>query len=94
MTTRSPFSRFGALVLAALFLPLVGNSSPRRDHLTTKEEDQIKDTQILDKRVEVFVKAIKRRVRVITGVRQIREKTEEDAEVMALPTARGAEIVG
>ena len=96
MTTRSSLSRLGALVLAALFLPLVGNSSQRRDHLTTKEEDQIKDTQILDKRIEVFVKAIERRVRVITGVTtDTAKKQKKDEEVYGdLPTGTRAELVG
>ena len=96
MTTRSSLARFGAIVLAALFLPSIGNSFQRRDHLTPKEEDQIKDTQILDKRVEVFVKAIQRRVRVITGSTTDSEKRQKkDAEVYGdLPTGTRAELVG
>ena len=96
MTTRLPFSRFAAIVLAALFLPLIGNSFQRRDHLTPKEEDQIKDTQILDKRVVVFVKAVQRRVRVITGATTDTEKRQKkDAEIYGdLPTGTRDELVG
>lgn len=38
-----------------------------RDYLTPKEEEQVKEAQIIDKRIEVFIKAIERRLQVLTG---------------------------
>ncbi len=39
----------------------------KRDHLTDKETDVVRDTQEVDKRMEVFVKAIDRRLAVLAG---------------------------
>ena len=39
----------------------------KRDHLTDKETDVVRDTQEVDKRMEVFVKAIDRRLAVLSG---------------------------
>ncbi len=39
----------------------------KRDHLTDKETDVVRDTQEIDKRTEVFVKAIDRRLAVLAG---------------------------
>ncbi len=38
-----------------------------REHLTPQEIDLVKDTQILDKRIDVFIKAVDRRVLVLNG---------------------------
>ncbi len=39
----------------------------KRDHLTAKETDVVRDTQEVDKRMEVFVKAVDRRLAVLAG---------------------------
>jgi len=66
-----------------------------RDHFTEREIEQIKDTQILDKRIGVFVKAIERRLRVITGTTTDTAKQQKkDAELYGdLPTGSRAELV-
>jgi len=67
-----------------------------RDHLTLQEVDLIKDAQILDKRIEVFVKAADRRLLVLKGAdatsaRQLKKDSEKWGE---LPIGSRAELVG
>ncbi len=96
MTSRSLLPRLGALLLAALAFSLTGSSAQRRDHLTELEVDQIKEAQILDKRIEVFVKAVERRMRVITGgTTDTAKQQKKDTEVYGdLPTGTRSELVG
>ena len=62
------------ILLALLCVLFVGSSFPsqastlqKRDHLTQQEVDLVKEAQILDKRIDVFIKAAERRVMVING---------------------------
>ena len=67
-----------------------------RDHFTELEVEQIKDTQILDKRMGVFIKAIERRLRVLTGTTTDTAKQQKkDAELYGeLPSGSRAELIG
>lgn len=96
MKTRYIVSTLGLFVFVALIFPLVSKSSQRRDHLTEQEVEQIKETQILDKRIDVFVKAVERRMRVLTGTTTDTAKQQKkDAELYGeLPTGSRAELVG
>ncbi|HEY0407714.1 MAG TPA: hypothetical protein VGC89_18410 [Pyrinomonadaceae bacterium] len=79
-------------VLAALFICLVAGSSfavasgatraaVKRDHLTPLEADQVREAQILDKRIEVFIKAAERRLLVLTDPNAANIKqTQKDLE--------------
>lgn len=89
------------ILLIAIALTLATNTSALngsqgRDHFTEREIDQIKDTQILDKRIGVFVKAIERRLRVITGTTTDTAKQQKkDAELYGdLPTGSRTELIG
>lgn len=89
------------LVLLVTKMAVVANpSSPfrlqGRDHLTEREVEQIKETQILDKRIGVFVKAIERRLRVLTGTTTDTAKQQKkDADLYGeLPTGSRAELIG
>ncbi len=90
------------LILALLLIfPSVGNAdtinhAQHRDHFTELEVEQIKETQILDKRIGVFVKAIERRLRVLTGATTDTAKQQKkDAELYgALPTGSRADLIG
>jgi hypothetical protein len=89
MTSRSLLLRLGALLLAALTFSFTGNSAQRRDHLTELEVDQIKETQILDKRIEVFVKAVERRMT------DTAKQQKKDSELYGdLPTGTRTELIG
>ena len=67
----------------------------RRDHLTTQEVDLVKEAQMLDKRIDVFVKAAERRMMVINNsaaanAKQLKKDSERWGE---LPTGSRAELV-
>lgn len=71
------------------------NRFQQRDHFTEREIEQIKDTQVLDKRIGIFVKAIERRLRVITGTTSDTAKQQKkDTELYGeLPTGSRAELI-
>jgi hypothetical protein len=88
------------LILAAI-LSLAFSLSPARafqsrDHLTPQEVDLVKEAQILDKRIDVFVKAAERRLLALNGVdatsaKQLKKDSERWGE---LPTGTRAELLG
>src|SRR5687767_15877217 len=82
----------------ALFLIIPAQASllQKRDHLTPQEVDLIKANQILDKRIEVFIKAAERRMMVINGTAASNAKQlKKDAEKWGdLPTGSRFELVG
>ncbi len=53
-----------------VFLPNGSVSAQSRDHLTDQETELVRFYQELDKRIEVFVKAIDRRFAIINGTTQ------------------------
>src|SRR5215208_5109992 len=70
-------------------------STLQRDHLTQQEVDLVKEAQVLDKRIDVFIKAADRRILVITGsaaanAKQLKKDSERWGE---LPTGSRAELV-
>jgi hypothetical protein len=67
-----------------------------REHLTPQEIDQVKDTQLLDKRIDVFIKAADRRLLALQGVDAASEKQlKKDSGTWGeLPTGSRAELVG
>jgi len=88
------------LTLSLLFLLLTcfagTDLAQTRDHLTEQEVDLVKEAQVLDKRIEVFVKAAERRVMVINGTattnaKQLKKDVERWGE---LPTGSRTELVG
>jgi hypothetical protein len=67
----------------------------RRDHLTPQEIDLVKEAQILDKRIEVFIKAAERRLMVINGnatanAKQLKKDSERWGE---LPSGSRGDLV-
>ena len=103
-TTRA--SRPLRLFLATLFVTLAAcfpAAAQTRDHLTPQEIDLVKDTQILDKRIDVFIKAADRRMIALGAVPQSSEaqdkkaakQAKKDAEVWGeIPTGSRAELIG
>jgi hypothetical protein len=43
-----------------------GRAATKRDHLTALEADQVREAQILDKRIDVFIKVAERRLLALT----------------------------
>jgi len=67
-----------------------------REHLTPQEIELVKDTQILDKRIDVFIKAADRRVLALNGTdatsaKQLKKDSESWGE---LPSGTRAELIG
>ena len=94
MTTRTISSILLGLCLGALLLTKA--STPQRDHLTPQEVDLVKEAQVLDKRIEVFIKATDRRLLVLNGAQAANAKQlKKDSELWGdLPTGTQAELIG
>lgn len=87
------------LVSLGLLLPFCPGveASPfqGRDHFTEQEVELVKEAQILDKRIEIFIKAVDRRMLVInnaaeTNAKQIKKDSEKWGE---LPTGTRAQLM-
>jgi hypothetical protein len=87
-------------ILLALVLTLVAGSataaSQVREHLTPEEIELVKDAQILDKRIDIFIKAADRRMLVLSGTAAPATKQQKkDSETWGeLPTGTRAELIG
>jgi hypothetical protein len=68
-----PLWRFVFACLALVVLSGMADAQPR-DHLTDQESELIRYHQQLDKRIDVFIKAIDRRFSIINGVTQAKTK--------------------
>lgn len=81
------------LVLLLFIAPSA--AAQKRDHLTPQEVDLVKEAQVLDKRIDVFIKAADRRMLAINGgaaadAKQLKKDAERWGE---LPTGSRAELV-
>jgi hypothetical protein len=86
---------FHLLLLCSLIsLPAVAQESGKINHLTVEEDNLVRDTQELDKRLEIFVKAVDRRILVLNGAAEVKEKKKEAEKWGALPTGDRAELLG
>src|ERR1051325_2388076 len=88
-------------LLLLLLFGLLSFASPAtaqtRDHLTPQEVDLVKEAQVLDKRIDIFIKAANRRLLVLNGGAATPANTKQakkDAELWGeLPTGSRAELV-
>jgi hypothetical protein len=90
-------SRILLTLLIALFAgPFIAQATAQqRDHLTQQEVELVKEAQILDKRIDVFIKAAERRMMVINNsaganAKQLKKDSERWGE---LPTGSRAELI-
>ena len=92
------------MITRTLFLLLLGlvsfaqtANAQTRDHLTVQEVDLVKEAQVLDKRIDVFIKAATRRLLVLNGGAAAAANTKQskkEAELWGeLPTGSRAELV-
>ena len=83
------------LLLIVPCIDPVRASAQKRDHLTPQEVDLVKANQVLDKRIEVFIKAAERRLIVINGTAATNAKQlKKDAEKWGeLPVGTRSELV-
>ncbi|HEV7373815.1 MAG TPA: hypothetical protein VGN95_03805 [Pyrinomonadaceae bacterium] len=86
-----------SLLLSVLFVAssMLALSAARRDYLTPKEEDQVKEAQIIDKRIEVFIKVAERRLQALTNSSVAPSKqSQKDLEKWGeLPAGTRAELI-
>jgi hypothetical protein len=69
-----------------------------RDHLTEQEVELVREAQILDKRIDVFIKAVDRRLLVLSGAAAVAaggKQLKKDSETWGeLPSGTRAELMG
>ena len=86
------------LFAAVLSLPLVATSAAgqTRDHLTDPESELIRFHQELDKRIDVFIKAIDRRFGIINGTVEPKMKkvSKDEPDWGDAPKGTRAELLG
>jgi hypothetical protein len=88
-----------SLLVAALFgtVALFATSAAaQRDHLTDAETDLIRFHRELDKRIEVFIKAVDRRMAIINGTTQpkMKKQVNDEPEWGDIPKGTRAELLG
>jgi hypothetical protein len=69
------------MLFPIILVGIIGNADarPKRDHLTQKEADMVRDTQELDKRIAVLIKAADRRLLALTDPNAI--SLQKDVEI-------------
>jgi hypothetical protein len=91
------------IALPVLVLYLLGVQSvaatsnvPKRDHLTPQEADLVREAQLLDQRIAVFIHAVERRVVLVTGeASSPGKKKQKEAEKWGEPPmGTRAELLG
>ena len=87
--------RLVLLAVVSLSFSAIVIAQPR-DHLTDKETELIRFHQQLDKRIEVFIKAIDRRFAMMNGLEQAKTKKIDKAEPEwgDLPKGSRAQLLG
>ena len=85
------------LLTLVISLLLATTAFAQRDYLTPQEVDLVKEAQILDKRIDVFIRAAERRLIVINGsataatnAKLLKKESERWGE---LPTGSRAELI-
>ena len=83
-------------LLAGIFLLSGSVSAQTRDHLTDQETELVRFHQELDKRTEVFIKAIDRRFAIINGTAQpaAKKSVKDEPEWGDVPKGTRAELLG
>jgi hypothetical protein len=87
--------RYSMLSAMLLFMisPLGTHSqTQQRDHLTEKEDELLREFQVIDKRIEVFIKAADRRLLVLANPNATQKKKEEETWG-PLPTGSKLELL-
>ncbi len=83
------------LSLAFFSMPgLLAAAPHQREHLTPEEVELVRDNQMLDARVAVFVKAVERRLLVLSGSQAVEKDSSKDSEKWgALPKGTRAQLI-
>ena len=95
MTARAPILLLA--VVSLLFFSSVASAFQTREHLTPQEIELVKDAQVLDKRIDIFIKAADRRMLVLSAgvtdaatTKQLKKDSEAWGE---LPAGSRTELI-
>ena len=77
------------LLLLAVFFTALTASAQRRDHLTEQEGELVRESQELDRRIDVMTKAIERRFLILDG----RQSDLKDSEKWGEPKGSKADLL-
>jgi hypothetical protein len=96
MNVRSPVLVLTLGLILVTWFPGNAHALQDREHLTPQEVDHVKDAQVLDKRIEVFLKAAERRLLALKlGETPNAKQAKKDSESWGeLPTGTRAQLVG
>jgi hypothetical protein len=83
------FSLRLSILIAISLLVLPSSHAQRRDFLTELEADQVREAQEIDKRMDVFIKAIERRMWLLNG----NQLSQKDAEKFGTPGGTRAQLL-
>jgi hypothetical protein len=67
-----------SLLLLMLFALMALPQAQQRDHLTEKEDELLREFQVIDKRIDIFIKAADRRLLVLGNPNATQKKGEEE----------------
>lgn len=95
----STIARFTlALLLACATLVIAqAQQSAPREHLTASEIELVRDEQRIDRRTDLFVKAIERRLLLLNGnptASQLKQQTKDAEKYGEIPQSTPAQLVG
>lgn len=78
----------------SLLMTVTATAATRRDPLTEKEADLVREAQALDKRTEVFIKAAERRLRLLSAPSGAAKESPKDIEKWGELSGTRAELLG
>ncbi|MBO0721882.1 MAG: hypothetical protein J2P41_13750 [Blastocatellia bacterium] len=81
-----------SLLLALLSVPGMAQQGQVRDHLTEKEDELLREFQVIDKRIDIFIKAADRRLMVLADPNAKQKKSDEQTWG-PLPTGSKLELL-
>ena len=82
------------LLIFAIFIFIQSFSAQTRDHLTNEEIELVRDVQTIDGRMEIYVKAIDRRLLVLNNAVSQAKQVEKDSKKWGeLPTGSRLELL-
>lgn len=86
---------FSFWIFLSTVLPLNALIAASRDYLTPKEEAQVKQAQIIDQRIDVFIKAAERRLLVLSdpGAASSKQVQKDFEKWGDLPKGTRAELI-
>jgi SpoVK/Ycf46/Vps4 family AAA+-type ATPase len=99
MISRACILLLTIISISAFSFPAAAHPLQAREHLTPQEVELVKDTQVLDKRIDVFVKAVDRRMlainRALAAEATNAKQLKKDSEIWGdLPSGTRAELIG